>query len=457
MNINKLIEKGEDAHKKRNYDYAISIFMEAVNFAPNSRRAREGLRTAQLKKREPSYPNGLAIAIFGMGPRIGMFFSGLSKKSNPEGYMMACERYLCLDPKNNKVNMALGDAAMRAGHLDASILAFETAADNNPEDVTALKKLAALYHKTGELEKAHETYSLVVDLDPKDQEAIKARKNVAAESSLKDTGFETAKSSQDLVKDKGALARLEQETRIFQTSTDLESQVAHLEGRIKDDPDNPDLFQDLAEVLVKQKNWGAALATMDKAIAAKPGDMSIEFAKGDIEINRIEEEILELSRAGKQDEADGRQSALDETRTTEFRKRVKAYPTDLKLRFALGDLLFKQGALDEAIGEFQQTVRDPKYKSESQLQLGRAFATKGQHDMAIRQLTQAMEGQAGMNERIKEILYTLGDIYAQKGDAAAAKAEFAKIYEVDIGFRDVVDRLSELDSSSSEGKLPVSD
>ena len=254
MNINKLIEKGEDAHKKRNYDYAISIFMEAVNIAPNSRRAREGLRTAQLKKREPSYPSGLAIAMFGMGARIGMFFSGLSKKGNPEGYMMACEKYLCLDPKNNSVNMALGDTAMRAGHLDAAILSFETAAENNPEDVAALNKLAALYHRTGELEQAHETYNRVVDLSPKDQEALKARKNVAAEASLKDTGFETAKSSQDLVKDKGALARLEQESRIFQTGADLKSQAAHLEGRIKDDPDNPDLFQDLAEVQVKQKD-----------------------------------------------------------------------------------------------------------------------------------------------------------------------------------------------------------
>ena len=40
MNVDKLIEKGKDAHKKRNYDYAISIFLEAVAFAPNNRRAR---------------------------------------------------------------------------------------------------------------------------------------------------------------------------------------------------------------------------------------------------------------------------------------------------------------------------------------------------------------------------------------------------------------------------------
>ena len=253
------------------------------------------------------------------------------------------------------------------------------------------------------------------------------------------------------------MARLEQEGRIFQTGADLEDQAKHLEERIAEKPDDSDLLQDLAEVYVKGKDWDQALATMDRAIAAKPGDMSIEFAKGDIEITRIEEDILELSRAGKQAEADARQGSLDEAQTAEFRKRVKAYPTDLKLRFKLAELLAKQGNVDEAIGEFQQTVRDPKYKSDSQLHLGRAFASKGQYDMSIRQLEQAMEGQAGVNERVKEILYVLGDVYAKKGDLGAAKAEFAKIYEVDIGFKDVADRLNELDSSSSEGTLSRSD
>ena len=445
MNIKKLVEKGEEALKKRNYDYAISILMEAVNFDPNNRKAREGLRTAQLKKREP-YPGALSLAIFGIGSKMAMFFAGLSKKANPEGFMMACEKYLCLDPKSVKVNTALGDTAVMAGHLEAAVLAFETAAESNPEDVRALNKLASLYHKTGELGKAHDTYNRVVELDPKDQEAIKARKNVAAEASLRDTGFESADSSQDLVKDKTALARLEKEGRLFQTDDDLVEQRSALEEKLAADESNHDLMQDIAEICEKQHEWDDALAFMDRAIAVKPGDMTLEFARGDIEIHRIEEDILALTRARKTDEAKEKQVALDTAQTIEFRKRVKAYPTDLKLRFSLGTLLLKQGETDEAIGQFQQTVRDPKYKSESQLQLGKAFGSKGQHDMAIRQLTQAMEGHAGMNERIKEILYTLGDVYAQKGESEAAKTEFSKIYEVDISYRDVSDRLNELDS-----------
>ena len=69
MNINKLIEKGEEAFKKKNFDYAISILMEAVQFAPNNRQARELLRKSALKKHEHAYPSGLAVAVFGLPAR----------------------------------------------------------------------------------------------------------------------------------------------------------------------------------------------------------------------------------------------------------------------------------------------------------------------------------------------------------------------------------------------------
>lgn len=446
MNVNKLIEKGEDASKKRNYDYAISIFLEAVSFAPNNRKAREGLRTAALKKHEKNYPSAAAIAIFGLGAKLGMFLAGLSKKGNPEGYMMACERFLRLDPKNKVVNMKLGDAAAHAGHLEAAIFAYETAAEHNPHDVTALKQLGKLLWKNGQIKRAHEVYDRAVQLAPQDQEAIKARKNLAAEASLKETGFETAASSIDLIKDKNIAGEIEKEARLYQSDSDLAAQRAQLEKRIEEEPENAELLQDLAEVCQKTKDWDAAVAAQERATKLKPGDSAVQFALGDLKMTRIEEEIYALKRSGKKAEAERKEQELLSLQTEEFRARVKAYPTDLNLRFKLGDLLYRQGQLEEAIGQFQQTVRDPKYKSASQLRLGRAFAAKGQHSLAIRQLEQALEGQSGMTERVKEILYALGDVHEKDGNADKAKEYFGRIYEADIGFQDVGDRLNKLDS-----------
>ena len=456
MNIAKLIEKGEDALKKKNFDYAIEILLQAVSFAPNNREARELLRRAELKKFEHSYPSAGLVAVFGLPARLGMFVSGLSRKSNPEPFMMACEKFLTKDPKNRKVNMALGSAAAAGGHLETAIFAYQTAAEHHPNDTAVLKTLGNLLWKNGQIREAHEVYDRAVRLDPHDQDAVKARKNLAAEASLKETGFETARSSRDLVRDKEAAGRLEQETRLYRTDEDLATQRKSLEARAEKEP-NVELLQDLAQVCKRMKDWEAAFAAFDRAIQMEPQNHALEFARGDLELEHLEEKHLALLREGKQEEAKTAEADLLGARTKQYRALVKAYPTDLNLRFKLGELLFKQGDVESAIAEFQQTVRDPKFRSESQLRLGRAFKSKGQFELALRQLEQAMEGQSGMSERVKEILYERGDVLERMGRSDEARTEFSRIYEVDIKYRDVGDRIRKLESGGSPSTLSLDD
>jgi len=455
MNIVKLIEKGEDALKKKNFDYAIEILLQAVSFGPNNRRAREALRKAELKKYEHSYPSAGMVAVFGLPARLGILVAALTRKGNPEGYMMACEKFLTKDPKNRKVNMALGDAAAIAGHLEAAIFAYETASEADPNDVTALKKLGSLLWKNGQIHEAHEVYDRAVRLNPHDQEAVKARKNLAAESSLKETGFETAKSSRELVRDKDAAGKLEQEGRLYQTEEDLATQRAKLEEQAAANEGDEDVLQKLAEICRKMQDWDAAFAALDKAIAAHPGNHNLKFARGDLEIERLEERRLAHLRDGQKDAADKIANDLLGVKCEQYRERVKIYPTDLNVRFKLGDILFSLGRTDEAIAEFQQTVRDPKFRSESQLRLGRGFKAKAQYDLALRQLEQALEGQSGMSDRVKEIRYERGDIYERMGDSDHAREEFGKIYEFDINYKDVGDRLHKLDTGKSDSKLSL--
>jgi len=452
MDINKFVEKGEEALKKKQWDYAISIFLEAVTFDPNSRKAREGLRKAELRKFEASYPSAFARSITTLGPRMSMFFAGLGKKKNPERYMIACERYLAKHPKSLPVNIALGDAADAAGHTEAAVFAFETAAEHHPTDTSALKRLGHALLRKREIRRAHDAFDRAVQIDPNDQEALKARKNVAAEASLKETGFETAKSSRELVRDKDAAARIEAETRMFRTGEDLASERAALEKRLAAEPENVEVMADLAEALEKLKQYEAAIALLDRVLAKKPGDTAIRFKRGDLAILRLEDELTAAKQAGDAAKAKSKQTELHQLRAEEFRRRVKEYPTDMGLRFKLGDVLAELGQHDAAIGEFQHTVRDPKFKSESQLRMGRAFAAKQQYDLAVSQLQKALEGLAGMTERVKEIRYALGDVYARRGDVENARKEFAHIYEVDINFRDVAQRIAKLTAAPGSGK-----
>jgi len=139
----------------------------------------------------------------------------------------------------------------------------------------------------------------------------------------------------------------------------------------------------------------------------------------------------------------------------EYRTRVAEHPTDLGLRHQLGQALLSAGDVDDAIGEFQKTVRDPKFKNDSQLRMGQAFAAKGQNDLAVRQLEGALEGHTHVTDRVKEIHYELGGIYTKMENTDKARDHLGAIYEVDIGYRDVGDLLAKLDSSSEEGKLSL--
>ena len=96
---------------------------------------------------------------------------------------------------------------------NSAIMAYETVVEHHPNEVAALKMLGNLLWKNGQISEAHATFDKAVRVNPQDQEAIKARKNLAAEASLKETGFETARSSRDLVRDKDAAGKLEQETQ----------------------------------------------------------------------------------------------------------------------------------------------------------------------------------------------------------------------------------------------------
>src|SRR5213076_1760016 len=129
------------------------------------------------------------------------------------------------------------------------------------------------------------------------------------------------------------------------------------------------------------------------------------------------------------------------TRLAEFGRRVKDHPTDLAERYKYGATLLMAGRVDEAIGEFQKTVQDPRRKIDSLLRLGEAFEKKAMLDLAAKQVQKAAEDFPALNsERAKEVTYRLAELHEKRGAKDDAKREYMRIYEVDIGFRDVAKR-----------------
>ena len=72
------------------------------------------------------------------------------------------------------------------------------------------------------------------------------------------------------------------------------------------------------------------------------------------------------------------------------------------------------------------------------------FQKKGILDLARQEYDRALEACRGIDDRAKEILYNLGLISEADGDPEGARGAYVRIYEVDIGYRDVAEKMEQL-------------
>jgi tetratricopeptide (TPR) repeat protein len=86
-------------------------------------------------------------------------------------------------------------------------------------------------------------------------------------------------------------------------------------------------------------------------------------------------------------------------------------------------------------------MSDPRTKRDAQFSLAQCFQGKGFSDLARKEYQKALEGIVQVDDRAKEILYNLGLIAEGEGNAAEARGFFARIFEVDIGYRDVAGKM----------------
>jgi tetratricopeptide (TPR) repeat protein len=92
---------------------------------------------------------------------------------------------------------------------------------------------------------------------------------------------------------------------------------------------------------------------------------------------------------------------------------------------------------------------DPRLGPQARFYLARCFHGKGLLDLARKAFEDALPESLGrdgqeMDGRSCEILYHLGLIAEESGESAQAKSHYARIYAVDIAYRDVAQKIENL-------------
>lgn len=446
MDVDRILGKAQEEAKRKNFDYSIRLYQEILSIKPDLVEARRGLRQAALKKHSKKYPSRISAVLKGFGPLMSIRMQRASKRH--QSLLISCEKYLAHDPKNLKVLNTLGEAALEAKLLDTAIVVFEGITEIHPDNADGFKRLGDLYHKKGRIDEALEAYEKALKARPKDAEIEKARKNLAAEGAIRSTGIDRAGSARDLARDQDELDRIEASKRLIKTPKQLDEAIAAEEAKLKDDPENIRSIQTLAELYHQKGDVDEAIEVLEEALEVNPQAEELRTRIGDWKLRRSRDRVEALRKECNQAALEPANEQDIALRIEEHGRRVKAHPTELKHHYELGSALLDSDRLDDAIAEFQQTIRDPKHRLDSLLKLGDCFFRKKMYDLAAKQLREALEAGTVSGAQSLSIYYTLGNVHEADGDHAAALEAFQRVYEKDIQYKDVANKIEALKSSS---------
>jgi tetratricopeptide (TPR) repeat protein len=113
----------------------------------------------------------------------------------------------------------------------------------------------------------------------------------------------------------------------------------------------------------------------------------------------------------------------------------------LSLRYDLGVLQFEAGEITPAIQSFQRSQANPHKEIPSLMHMGKCFAKRGMNDMAAGTLQKALDKKEIMDDEKMDLHYQLGCVLDSMDRTEESIEQFKLIYERDIGYRDVADRV----------------
>ncbi len=462
--------KSLHAVELRNYGYAISLVQAILKEFPGFLEGRKRLRKVEVisTKGKKSFLSGLSTA--------SMKGAGMVKK-DPLAAMELAEKTLEADPTNTQVNHLLKEAAKAAGFPEIAAFALETIVEANPNDTKTMHELGEHYLSMGDADKAVTIYSKIAEINPADLTAVKRSKDAAATHSMKSGGWTGGGDYRSMMKNKDEAVSLEQQSRVVKSADMIDQQLAELTPEWEANQQSIDLtrkiaklWEDRYEQQQDEESLNGAYyyfhhsnelsGGADPVVVRKLAELQLKSL--DAKIKAHEEYVTQTEawlngEGAGHEEADTYRQALEDSKReldelkqqraemqiTDARKRVERNPTDLQLRYELGEQLVIAKQFTEAIQELQKARQNPNARLRAMNLLGQCYTEKNMLDLAVKQFQDAASEMLAMDVTKKEILYKLGLVYERMSKGAESMECFKQIYEADYGYLDVARRVEE--------------
>jgi len=442
-----LFTKGNEASQRDNFDYAIDLYNQVLAKEPGLFECRKALRTAQMRKAGSGggfFKKMLSSA--GSSPMVAKGHMALSK--DPAEALKIAEQILNGDPYSSGAHKLIVEAATALELPKTAVMSLETLVANSPKDKDVAIKYAAALADSGEVGRAEKILSDLYRAFPSDNELAQALKDLSARKTLNEGGYEALAdgtgSYRDILKDKDEAVSLEQQNRQVKTEDVAEKLINEYEVRLKDEPKNLKLLRSLAELYTQKKQFDRALGYYEQIKSSEAGgDASLDRNIADTMVRKFEHEasLLDPNAPDHAEKLAKLQADKQAYQLAECQKRAERFPTDLQIRFELGQFYFQMGKITEAMKEFQKAQGSPHRRIQALSYLGQCFARRGIHDLAATTFQDAIKEKVVFDEEKKDLVYLLGCVYEKMAKREEAIAQFKLIYAADVGYKDVAEKI----------------
>jgi tetratricopeptide (TPR) repeat protein len=427
--IQDALSRAKSAFEKSNFGYAVELYLSVLKTHPHNEEASRmffpsALALRQTKGKSPMID--VASMVNNLPGYVKGFLERAKKKYNSSLFTFL--EIVRTEPRNFLILNQIGILAKCLGLMQLSIRSFETYSQTRPKDVYALKILGQLYMDIDDRESAKTIFKKILKLSPFDGDAGKGLKDISAKTTIEKSKWDDEKDYRSKIKDEDEAKVAEIEGHISKTNEELLLLIKKNEEKVLTNPQDMRTIRTLAEQYEKLGNNRNSLEYYKKLSALQAGDSDLALY-----VVKMEYSILESEKKTP--------AELMEFNLKGHNALCNQFPTNHRLRYEYGLRLLEAMKIDEAIAQFQRSVTAPSYKAESMNQLGICFDRKNILDIAIDQFKSALGSVTEMNDLKKEITYNLGAVLEKSGKIPEALSYFKNIYQVDISYKDVAQRI----------------
>ena len=447
--------KGRKLGQSSNFDYAIRMYLEGLQYAP------EALEEGHVPLCE------LALHRSGAGGKKPTMVEKVKHMGGktPLEQMLNAEYLFAKDPDHLPYAEAMLKAAIAGDYARVSDwianLIFQTNNAFFKPSLSTYLLLKDSYIKLGKLDKAVAACQRAVRLKPDDKYLADEFKNLSAELTMERGKYDGEGDFRKSIKDRESQEKLHAQSEIVKTDDYRIKVVNDARKKIAQNPTLPANIFELADALSgleTDQGENDAVSLLESTYKTT-NDFSFKQRAGQIKIKQLKRKIrhaksiLQTNQANEPAKAamEQLQAQLNNVELEHYRLCMENYPTNLGAKFDYAMRLVRNKRYDEAIPLFQEAQKDPKRRISSQNQTGLCFFMKGWYADAIDILENALEAYELKDSAIgKDLRYNLARAYEEDGDTQKALDIFRKIAQSDFAYKDVSQRVNDLRNKAKE-------